>query len=87
MSSAPGLFTTYPAGVSTFSINTNLMSGDILISGGELDVDSTFTGSHGFGLSGGGTLGGTGSLPTLVVEGAREAGYGRRWQTECVGRR
>ncbi len=70
LSSDPGLFTTYPAGVSTFSINTNLMSGDISISGGELDVDGTFTGSHGFVLSGAGTLGGTGTLPTLEVEGS-----------------
>jgi Bacterial Ig-like domain (group 3) len=70
LSAATGLFTTYGSGVSTFNINTTLAGGNVdVASGGELDIDSVFSGSAGFALRGGGILGGTGQITALTVEG------------------
>ena len=69
LTAATGLVTTYPAGVSSFSINTNLVGGGVVIaSGGELDIDGVVSGSNGFTLSGGGILGGNGQVSKLTVE-------------------
>ena len=89
LSAATGLFTTYGAGVSTYSIDTTLsQSGVNIAAGGELDIDSTVTGSSGVLLTGGGILGGTGQLPAL--DGRRQRGAARcsgRRQTVSTGRR
>ena len=59
------------AGVSTYKINTNLTGNGVSVAaGGELDIDGTITGSQGFDLTGGGTIGGTGEVPTLTVVGS-----------------
>ena len=58
-------------GVSTYIINTNLTGKGVNVAaGGELDIDGTITGTNGFDLTGGGTIGGTGQVPTLTVEGS-----------------
>ena len=70
LTATTGIVANY-AGVSTYSINTGLSGGSVTIaSGAELDVDGVVTGGNGFALSGGGTLGGTGQVPTLTVAGS-----------------
>ncbi len=71
LTGSPGILTTYGSGVTTFDINTNLAGGAIdVASGGELDINGVISGSAGCVLSGGGILGGDGTLPGLVVEGS-----------------
>jgi hypothetical protein len=71
LTGSPGIVTTYGSGVTTFDINTNLAGGAIdVASGGELDINGVISGSAGCVVSGGGILGGDGTLPGLAVEGS-----------------
>ncbi len=78
LQASTGLFTTYTSGVSTYSMNTTLQGGNLSVAaGGELDINGAVSGSTGLTLSGGGTLAGTGQVPTLTVTaGQLEPGVG-----------
>ena len=78
LQASTGLFTTYTSGVSTYSMNTTLQGGNLSVAAsGELDINAAISGSTGLTLSGGGTLAGTGQVPTLTVTaGQLEPGVG-----------
>lgn len=71
LSSAMPLIANY-AGISAYNINTNLGANDgvSVAAGGDLDINGIVTGSKGLDLTGGGTISGTGQVPTLTVEGS-----------------
>ena len=71
LTAATGIVTTYTSGTSTISLNTTLSgtgSGITVAAGGELDLNGAVSDSTGLTLSGGGIIGGTGSVPGLAAQ-------------------
>jgi Bacterial Ig-like domain (group 3) len=71
LTAATGISTTYTSGTSTISLNTTLAGSGSTITvaaGGELDLNGVVSDSSGLTLSGGGIVGGTGTLPALAAQ-------------------
>jgi hypothetical protein len=87
LTSATGILTTYSGGISTVGANVALEQGEVSIAvGGELDLDGVVSGNTQLAVVGGGTLGGTGVVNGLALEGSElepgDAGVG---DLECDG--